>query len=76
MGGTESGDAASYNYPRFDAYVAAGGDLADETAFWASPSGGQHAEDFTMSRLDEGAEVTLSGLWRSKPVVLKFGSFT
>jgi hypothetical protein len=76
MGGTENSGAASYNYSRFDAYVVADGDLADESAFRDSPPAGQRAEDFTLLRLDDGAPVTLSGLWRSKPLVLEFGSFT
>jgi hypothetical protein len=27
-----------YNYARFDGYVAAGGDIADEAAFWPHPA--------------------------------------
>ena len=73
-GGREG--AGPYNYPRFDGYVAAGGDLADEAAFWGSPRAGQRAPDFTRPRLGEGAQVRLSDLWRSKPLVMEFGSFT
>jgi hypothetical protein len=69
-------EAGSYNYPHFDAYVDAGGDLAEEAAFWRSAAGGQRAEDFTLSRLGDCAEVRLSELWRSKPLVMEFGSFT
>jgi hypothetical protein len=77
MGATGSReDAESYNYPHFDAYVAAGGDLADEAAFWASAPAGQRAADFTLPRLGDGAQVSLSGLWRSRPLVMEFGSFT
>jgi len=32
MGEADCGGAASYNYPRFDDYVAGGGDVADEAA--------------------------------------------
>jgi hypothetical protein len=67
---------AEYNYPRFDEYVAAGGDLADEDAFWASPRVGQRAPDFTLPRLGDGAGVRLSDRWQSRPLVLEFGSFT
>jgi hypothetical protein len=69
-------EAARYNYRNFDAWVAALGDLADEVAFAKSPSAGQRAPDFTLRRLGDGAPVSLSGLWRSKPLVMEFGSFT
>ena len=49
---------------------------ADEAAFAASPSAGQRAPDFTLPRLGDGAPVSLAGLWRSKPLVMEFGSFT
>jgi hypothetical protein len=67
--------AAGYNYARFDEYVAAGVDLADEEAFWASPRAGQRAPDFTLPRLD-GTAVQFSDRWRSRPLVMEFGSFT
>lgn len=67
---------AEYNYARFDGYVAAGGDIADEDAFWASCRAGQRAPDFTLPRLGDGTDVRLSDLWRSRPLVMEFGSFT
>ena len=76
MSETDTGSPAAYNYPRFDDYVASGGDRADETAFWASPRAGQRAPDFALPRLGDGAQVRLSDLWRSRPLVLEFGSFT
>jgi hypothetical protein len=77
MGEHAAGDeAAMYNYRNFDAWVAALGDLADEAAFAASPAAGQRAPDFTLPRLGDGAPVSLSGLWGSKPLVMEFGSFT
>jgi hypothetical protein len=77
MGNATGGDgASSYNYPRFDDYVAAGGDSSDEDAFRASAWAGQRAPDFTLPRLGDGAGVPLSDLWRSKPLVMEFGSFT
>jgi hypothetical protein len=76
MDETDRSSPAAYNYPRFDEYVASGGDSADEAAFWASPRAGQRAPDFTLARLGDRAPVALSDLWRSKPVVLEFGSFT
>jgi hypothetical protein len=76
MGEANRDSTAAYNYPRFDEYVADGGDVADEAAFWASPRAGQRAPDFTLPRLGDGAQVSLSGLWRSRPLVMEFGSFT
>ena len=76
MGEADRDSTAAYNYPRFDEYVAAGGDRADEDAFRASPSAGQRALDFTLPRLGDGAGVRLSDLWRSRPLVMEFGSFT
>jgi hypothetical protein len=76
MGEAGCDSVAAYNYPRFDEYVAAGGDLADEGAFRASPWAGQRAPDFTLPRLGDGAGVRLSDLWRSMPLVMEFGSFT
>jgi hypothetical protein len=76
MGEADRDSTAAYNYPRFDEYVAAGGDLADEDAFWASPRVGRRAPDFTLPRLGDGAGVRLSDLWRSRPLVMEFGSFT
>jgi len=65
-----------YNYAYFDKYVAAGGHETDEAAFRASFRAGEAAEDFTLLRLDDGAQVKLAELWRSKPLVMEFGSFT
>ena len=69
-------DAPPYSYPHFDRYIATGGDVADEAAFRDSPWAGQRAEDFTLLRLADRTQVGLAGLWRSKPLVMEFGSFT
>jgi nicotinic acid phosphoribosyltransferase len=69
-------DQAGYNYAYFDQHVAAGTDSEDEAAFRASFRAGEQAEDFSLVRLDDGAPVRLSDLWRSKPLVMEFGSFT
>jgi len=76
MGEEDRDSTAAYNYPRFDEYVAAGSDRADEDAFRTSPWAGQRAPDFTMQRLGDAAGVRLSDLWRSRPLVMEFGSFT
>jgi hypothetical protein len=65
-----------YNYVYFDQHVAAGADDQDEAAFRASLRAGEQAEGFALTRLDDGAQVNLSDLWRSKPLVMEFGSFT
>jgi hypothetical protein len=76
MSETGRDSTASYNYSRFDDYVADGRDIADEDAFWASPRAGQRAPDFLVPRLGDGADVRLSDLWRTRPLVMEFGSFT
>ena len=67
---------ASYNYVYFDQYVATGADDQDEEAFRASFHAGDQAADGTLVRLDDGAQVHLADLWRSRPLVMEFGSFT
>jgi hypothetical protein len=69
-------DLAAYNYMHFDQYVADGGHEKDEAAFRACFHVGEKAEDFTLLRLDDGAGVRLADLWKSKPLVMEFGSFT
>ena len=76
MGEPDREHAASYNYSHFDDYVAAGGDVADEIAFRQAPRAGQRAADFTLPRLGDSGPVRLSELWRAKPLVMEFGSFT
>jgi hypothetical protein len=69
-------DPADYNYAYFDQHVVSGTDIEDEEAFRGSFRAGDLAEDFTLLRLDDGSPVKLSELWRSKPLVMEFGSFT
>ena len=76
MGEPDREGVAPYNYPRFDDYVAGGGDMADEAAFWDAPRAGEPAADFVLPRLGDGVQVRLSELWRAKPLVMEFGSFT
>ena len=71
----QSGPAV-YNYAYFDQHVATGADDRDEAAFGASFHAGDQAEDFTLVRLDDGVRVHLADLWRSRPLVMEFGSFT
>lgn len=66
---------SSYNYERFDTYVESG---QDETEFGAFPDrlhAGERAPDGELTTL-EGERVLLSDLWRSRGLVVEFGSFT
>lgn len=68
-------DVRAYNYTYFDRHVAAGGHERDEAAFRATFHAGEMAEDFTLPVLD-GDQLWLSALWKSKPLIMEFGSFT
>jgi regulator of RNase E activity RraB len=72
----DGADPAAYNYTHFDEHIAEGGERATVAAFRESFHVGERAEDHRLLRLDDGAQVTLSDLWRSKPLVMEFGSFT
>jgi hypothetical protein len=74
--GTDETGLAGYNYVNFDHHVATGTDIADEVAFSGSSSAGEPAADFSLVRLDDGTQQKLSELWRQKPLVMEFGSFT
>lgn len=74
--GTDETGPAGYNYANFDRHVATDGDIADEIAFRGSSSAGEAAADFALVRLDDGSRQPLSELWRPKPLVMEFGSFT
>jgi hypothetical protein len=66
---------SDYNYEHFDAYVESG---LDEREFGAFPNklhAGERAPDGKLTTLD-GAGVRLAELWRSRGIVLEFGSFT
>jgi hypothetical protein len=66
----------TYNYERFDAYVADGGEEADFSAFPNSLHVGDAAPDAVLTALDSGRQERLSDRWRTKTVVMEFGSFT
>jgi hypothetical protein len=72
---TDATDLVAYNYTYFDQHVAAGGHEKDEAAFRDCFHVGEKAQNFTLPQLD-GAGIRLSSLWRSKPLVMEFGSFT
>lgn len=68
--------AATYNYARFDEYVRTGLEVGEFSAFPGRLHAGEEAPDFAATRLRDGATVRLSELWRTRPVVVEFGSFT
>ncbi|MBA0124449.1 hypothetical protein H0B56_02715 [Haloechinothrix sp. YIM 98757] len=65
-----------YNYPNFDQHIAEGGERHAEAAFRDAMGAGEQAKDYTLLRLEDGARVELSELWRARPLVMEFGSFT
>lgn len=67
----QAGMGDGYNYARFDGSPAEG----DFDAFPARLHVGERAPDATLVELD-GAEVTLSSLWRTSHLLLEFGSYT
>lgn len=69
-------DAATYNYETFDGYVEAGGDIDEFGSFADGLHAGGAAPDGVLTALDDGAEVSLAGLWKRQNVVVEFGSFT
>lgn len=71
-----SAEPTLYNYPHFDQHIAEDGEYEAQAAFRDSVRAGQRAENFRLVRLDDEAEVALSDLWRAKPLVMEFGSFT
>lgn len=75
-GAAAAASAAAYNYVYFDRYVVEGGHEKDEAAFRACFYVGNMAEDFSLPLLFGGVMTPLSSLWRTKPLVMEFGSFT
>lgn len=66
---------STYNYERFDEYVASG---ADEPEFAGFPNflhAGERAPDGELLLLG-GSPLRLSDVWHGRGVVLEFGSFT
>jgi hypothetical protein len=64
-----------YNYAHFDEHIEHEQD-STTAGFRQSLHVGERAADFALTRLDDGQQVRLSELWRSKPLVMEFGSFT
>lgn len=65
-----------YNYERFDLYVESGEEAKEFGAFPNHLHVGAQAPDFEAVVLDDESTVRLSSLWKSKPLVVEFGSFT
>lgn len=66
----------NYNYEHFDVYVRDGAERAEFAGFVDHLHVGEAAPDATLTRLDDGEDVTLSSLWAGSYAVLEFGSFT
>jgi hypothetical protein len=69
-------DNADYNYAHFDEHIAEGADQTTFESFRHVMSVGQRGVDVEVTRLDDEAPVRLSELWRTRPLVVEFGSFT
>lgn len=67
---------SDYNYEHFDEYVSSGAADAEFPAFRNVLHVGDRAPDFTVVRLDGEVSMAISDVWRSRPVVMEFGSFT
>jgi hypothetical protein len=67
--------AVMYNYAHFDEHIEEEPD-STTAGFRQSVHVGERAADFALARLDDGRQVRLAELWRSKPLVMEFGSFT
>jgi hypothetical protein len=65
----------AYNYEHFDEYVESGEDEREFGLFPNSLHPGERAPEGELVVLG-GASVRLSELWRSRGLVLEFGSFT
>jgi hypothetical protein len=65
----------AYNYEHFDVYVETGEDEREFSAFPGFLHAGERAPDGELTALD-GEHVRLSELWRTRGLVLEFGSFT
>ncbi len=65
-----------YNYEHFDAHVDAGEDEVEFGGFPGHLHVGGAAPDVTLTRLDDGRLIRLSDRWRTRTVVMEFGSFT
>jgi hypothetical protein len=66
----------TYNYEHFDAYVAGGDEEAEFAAFPNRLHAGDAAPDAVLTALYSGRQERLSERWRTKAVVVEFGSFT
>lgn len=76
MTAAKDAHADEYNYAHFDEHVEQDHGDPISAGFRRSSHVGDRATDFTLVRLDDGRQVRLSELWRSKPLVMEFGSFT
>lgn len=71
-----SAGSAPYNYEHFDQYVEDGAEQREFSAFANLLHAGDAAPEISGTLLDDGAHATLSHIWRSRTVVVEFGSYT
>ncbi len=69
-------DPVSYNYQRFDEYVESGEDEKEFSTFFNQVHAGETAPDASLTRLSDGAVVSLADFWSERDLVIEFGSFT
>lgn len=68
--------SGAYNYDHFDEYVDSGVDQIEFSAFPNHLHAGDPAPDPSLTRLDDGGEVRLSDMWKTRNLVIEFGSYT
>jgi hypothetical protein len=66
----------TYNYERFDEYVASGQDEKEFSTFFDRLHAGDPAPDARLTTLDDGSVVNLSDFWADRNLVIEFGSYT
>ncbi len=65
-----------YNYVHFDEYVDSGVDQIEFSAFPNHLHAGDPAPDASLTHLEDGGEVRLSDMWKTRNLVIEFGSYT
>jgi len=66
----------TYNYERFDRYVEDGTEAREFAAFPDHLHVGDPAPDGVLMGLDDRQHHRLADRWRTRPLVMEFGSFT
>jgi hypothetical protein len=69
-------DGVGYNYAHFDEHVADGADRVAFECFRQVMPVGRRGADVEVTRLDDETPVRFTELWRSRPLVVEFGSLS